>query len=149
MLLSTATEAEIRITVVHDSFVRTGHLTASVDCMVTDVIVKRAHNISVHCGLAFFPIYRNLCVTVAENNLGTNLSTSSCQRCFWSSLGYPRNQIVLKQCYLSRQQQPPCGETATPSRTQSTLICKFKVANLARFKLELWFLKCSSKDIAL
>ena len=26
MLLSTATEAEIRVTVVHDSFVRTGHL---------------------------------------------------------------------------------------------------------------------------
>ena len=76
MLLSTATEAEIRITVVHDSFVRTGHLTASVDCMFTDVIVKRAHNDSVPCGLAFFPIYRNLCVSVAENSLGTNLSTS-------------------------------------------------------------------------
>ena len=52
MLLSTATEAEIRITVVHD---RTGHLTASVDCMVTVVIVKRAHNHSVHCGLALLP----------------------------------------------------------------------------------------------
>ena len=65
MLLSTATEAGIRITVVHDSFVRTGHLTASVDCMVTVVIVKRAPNHSVHCGLAFFPMYRNLCVTVA------------------------------------------------------------------------------------
>ena len=76
MLLSTATEAEIRITVVHDSFVRTGHLTASVDCMVTVVIVKRAHDHSVHCGLAFFPMYRNLCVTVAEDSMGTNPSTS-------------------------------------------------------------------------
>ena len=76
MLLSTATEAEIRITVVHDSFVRTGHLTASVDCMVTVVIVKRAPNHSVHCGLAFFPMYRNLCVTVAEDSMGTNPSTS-------------------------------------------------------------------------
>ena len=61
---------------VHDSFVRTGHLTAFVDCMVTVVIVKRAHKHSVLCGLAFFPIYRNLCVTVAENSLSTNLSTS-------------------------------------------------------------------------
>ena len=76
MLLSTATEAGIRITVVHDSFVRTGHLTASVECMVTVVIVKRAHNHSVVCGLAFLSIYRNLCVTVVENSLGTNLSTS-------------------------------------------------------------------------
>ena len=76
MLLSTAAEAKIRITVVHDSFVRAGHLTASVDCMVTGVIVKRAHNHSVVCGLAFLSIYRNLCVTVVENSLGTNLSTS-------------------------------------------------------------------------
>ena len=76
MLLSTATAAEIRITVVHDSFIRTGHLTASVDCMFTVVIVKRAHNHSVHYGLAFSPIYRNLCVTVAENSLGKNLSSS-------------------------------------------------------------------------
>ena len=77
MLLSTAAEAKIRITVVHDSFVRAGHLTASVDCMVTGVIVKRAHNHSVVCGLAFLSIYRNLCVTVAVlSTLGTNLSTS-------------------------------------------------------------------------
>ena len=76
MLLSTATKAEIRITVVHDSFVRTGHLTSSVDCMVTGVIVIRADDHSVLCGLAFLSIYRNLCVTVAENSLGTNLSTS-------------------------------------------------------------------------
>ena len=53
MLLSTATEAETRITVVHDSFVRTGHLTASVGFMVTGVIVKRAKH-SVLCGLASF-----------------------------------------------------------------------------------------------
>ena len=44
---------------------------------------------------------------------------SSCQRCFWSSPCCHSNQILLKQCYLCRQQQPPCGETATPSRTQS------------------------------
>ena len=45
---------------------------------------------------------------------------SSCQLCFWSSLGLDSNQFPLKMCYLCRQQQPPCGETATPSRTQST-----------------------------
>ena len=75
MLLSTATKAEIRVTVVHDSFVRTGHLTSSVGSMVTGVIVKRADDHSVLCCLAFLSIYRNLCVTVAENSLGTNLST--------------------------------------------------------------------------
>ena len=76
ILLSTATEAEIRITVVHDSFVRTRHLTASVGCTVTMVVVKRANDHSVLCGLAFLSIYRNLCVTVAVSSLGTNLSTS-------------------------------------------------------------------------
>ena len=44
---------------------------------------------------------------------------SSCQLCFWSSLGLDSNQFPLKMCYLCRQQQPPCGETATPSRRQS------------------------------
>ena len=139
MLLSTAVEAKIRVTVVHDSFVRAGHLTSSVGSMVTGVIVKRAHNHSVVCGLAFLSIYRNLCVTVVENSRHKSEHKSSCQRGFWSSPYFPRNQIPLKQCYLCRQQQPPCGETATPSRTQSTLICKFKVANLTRFKLEMWF----------
>ena len=76
MLLSTATEAEISITVVHDSFVRTGHLTSPVSFFVTAVVVKWAHDHSVLCGLAFLPIYRNLCVTVAVSSLGTNLSTS-------------------------------------------------------------------------
>ena len=76
MLLSTATKAEIRVTVVHDSFIRTGHLTSSVGSMVTGVIVKRAHDHSVLCGLAFPSIYRNLCVTVAVSSRGTNLSTS-------------------------------------------------------------------------
>ena len=76
MLLSTATEPEIRVTVVHDSFVRTGHLTSSVGSMVTGVVVKWAHDHSVLCGLAFLSIYRNLCVTVAESSLGTNPSTS-------------------------------------------------------------------------
>ena len=56
MLLSTATEAEIRITVVHDSFIRTGHLTSSVGCMVTGVIVKRANDHSILCGLAFLAV---------------------------------------------------------------------------------------------
>ena len=56
MLLSTATEAEIRITVVHDSFVRTGHLTSSVGCVVTGVIVKRANDHSILCGLAFLAV---------------------------------------------------------------------------------------------
>ena len=76
MLLSTATEAEIRVTVVHDSFVRTGHLTARVGSLVTAVIVKGAHDHSILCGLALFAVDWNLCVTVAENSLGTNLSTS-------------------------------------------------------------------------
>ena len=75
MLLSTATEAEIRVTVVHDSFVRTGHLTSSIGCMVTMVVVKRANDHSVLCGLAFLAVDWNLCVTVAVNSLGTNLST--------------------------------------------------------------------------
>ena len=56
MLLSTATEAEITATVVHDSFVRTRHLTASVGCMVTRVVVKRANDHSVLCGLAFLAV---------------------------------------------------------------------------------------------
>ena len=56
MLLSTATEAEIRITVVHDSFVRTRHLTASVGCVVTMVVVKRANDHSILCGLAFLAV---------------------------------------------------------------------------------------------
>ena len=76
MLLSTATEAEIRASVVHDSFVRTGSLTSPIDCSVTAVVVKCAHDHSVVCGPAFLSIYRNLCVTVAEHSLDTNLSTS-------------------------------------------------------------------------
>ena len=76
MLLSTATEAEIRITVVHDSFVRTRHLTASFACVVTTVVVKRANDHSILSGLAFLAVDWNLCVTVAESSLGTNLSTS-------------------------------------------------------------------------
>ena len=56
VLLSTATEAEISVTVVHDSFVRTRHLTASVGCMVTRVVVKRANDHSVLCGLAFLAV---------------------------------------------------------------------------------------------
>ena len=75
MLLSTATEAEIGLTVVHDSFVRTRHLTASVVCMVTRVVVKRANDYSIFCGLAFLAVDWNLCVTVAVGCLGTNLNT--------------------------------------------------------------------------
>ena len=75
MLLSTATEAEIRITVVHDSFVRTRHLTSAVTTPVTAVVVKRANDHSVLCGLALLAVDWNLCVTVAESSLGTNLST--------------------------------------------------------------------------
>ena len=56
MLLSTATEAEISVTVVHDSFVRTGHLIAPVGSMVTAVIVKCAHDHSILCGLALFAV---------------------------------------------------------------------------------------------
>ena len=76
MLLSTATEAENTVIAVHDSFVRTGHFTASVGSMVTAVIVKCAHDHSILCGLALFAVDWNLCVTVAEKSLGTNLSTS-------------------------------------------------------------------------
>ena len=56
MLLSTATEAEIRITVVHDSFVRTRHLTSAVTTPVTAVVVKRANDHSVLCGLALLAV---------------------------------------------------------------------------------------------
>ena len=44
---------------------------------------------------------------------------SSPQRCSWSSPCLRSNQTLLKMCSLCRQQQPPCGETATPSRRQS------------------------------
>ena len=64
MLLSTEKEAEITITVGSWQFSQNG----------TGVIVKRAHNHSVLCSLAFFSIYRNLCGTVAGSSLGTNLS---------------------------------------------------------------------------
>ena len=74
--MSTATEAEIRATVVHDSFVRTGRLTSPVEIFVTTVLVKCTHDHSVLCGPAFLSIYRNLCVTVAESSLGANPSTS-------------------------------------------------------------------------
>ena len=56
MLLSTATEAEIRITVVHDSFVRTRHLTSAVATPGTAVVVKRANDHSVLCGLALLAV---------------------------------------------------------------------------------------------
>ena len=77
MLLSTATEAEIRVTVVHDSFVRTGHLSRPPACdVVTTVVVKRAHDHSILRGFALLPVNRKLCVTIAVNSLGTDLSTS-------------------------------------------------------------------------
>ena len=90
--------------------------------MVTGIIVKSAHDHSVLCGLAFLFIYRNFCVTVDWGKQSGHKSKhkSSCQRCFLPSPGCHSNQILLKQCYLCSQQQPPCGETATPSRTQST-----------------------------
>ena len=119
MLLSTATKTKI-VTVAYDSFVRTRHLTSSVGSMVTGIIIKSAHDHSVVCGLAFLSIDRNLCVAVAVSSLGTFEHKSSCQRCFLPSPSCHSNQILLKQCYLCRQQQPPCGETATPSRRQST-----------------------------
>ena len=76
ILLSTATEAEITVTFVPNSFVRTRRLTSSIGCIVTAVVVKPAHGHSVLRGLALLSIYRNLCVTVAESSLGTNPSTS-------------------------------------------------------------------------
>ena len=75
MLLSTATEAEIIMSVVHDSFVRTRRLTASVGWVVTMVVEKRANDHSVLCSLSFLAVDWNLCVTVAVSSLGTNLST--------------------------------------------------------------------------
>ena len=124
MLLSTATKAEIRVTVVHDSFVRTRHLTSSVDCMVTGVIVIRAHDHSRSfrslwpcLSLHIWKPLRHSCGKHSEHKFEHK---SSCQRCFLPSPGCHSNQFLLKQCYLCRQQQPPCGETATPSRTQST-----------------------------
>ena len=77
MLLSTATEAEIRFTVVHDSFVRTGHLISPRNIITaTTVVVKLAHDHSILCGFALLAVNRKLCVTVAVSSLGTNLSTS-------------------------------------------------------------------------
>ena len=62
----------------YDSFVRatSKHFTSSVCSMVTKIIVKSAHDLSILCGLAFLSIYRNLCVTVAVSSLGSNLSRS-------------------------------------------------------------------------
>ena len=74
MLLSAATVTVV--TTGSDRIVRTGHFTSSIGCLVTGVIVKRAHDHSVLCGLAFISIYSNFCVTVAVSSLGTNLSTS-------------------------------------------------------------------------
>ena len=34
-------------------------------------------------------------------------------------MAWDEASLVARLCYLCRQQQPPCGETATPSRTQS------------------------------
>ena len=120
MLLSTATETVVT-NVVYDRIVRAGHLTSAVATPVTAVVVKFAHDHSILCGLSFPPKDRNLCITVAVSSLGTNFEhNSSSQRCSWSSPCLRSNQILLKMCYLCRQQQPPCGETATPSRTQST-----------------------------
>ena len=76
MLLSTATEAEIIMSVVHDSFVRTRRLTASVGWVVTMVVEKRANDHSVLCSLSFLAVDWNLCVTVAVSSLGANLSTT-------------------------------------------------------------------------
>ena len=104
------------------SFVRvtSRHFTSSVGSMVTGIMVKSAHDHSVLCGFAFLSIYRNLSVTVVVRSLGANLSTSLLvSGVSWPSPGFHRNQFLLEQCYLCRQQQPPCGETATPSRTQS------------------------------
>ena len=77
MLLSTATEAEIRFTVVHDSFVRTGHLISPRNIITaTTVVVKLAHDHSILCGFALLAVNRKLGVTVAVSSLGANLSTT-------------------------------------------------------------------------
>ena len=65
-LLSAATETEVSVAVVHDSFVRNGRLISSVTpSSTTSVVVKCAHVLSILCGLSFCPVDRNLCVTVA------------------------------------------------------------------------------------
>ena len=95
ILLSTATEAEITVTFVPNSFVRTRRLTSSIGCIVTAVVVKPAHGHSVLCGLAFLSIYRNLCVTVAESSLGKNQA-----QVFLSA-------VFLVITWLSQEPDPP------------------------------------------
>ena len=65
MLLSAATETEISVAVVHYSFVRNRHFISSHVVSMTAIVVKRAHVLSILCGLALSSIDRNLCVTVA------------------------------------------------------------------------------------
>ena len=81
MLLSAATETEIRITVIHNGFVRTGHLTSTVSSMLTVVVVKSAHDLSILCSLSLISIDRDLSVTVAEDCLATDLSTGLLVSC--------------------------------------------------------------------
>lgn len=65
--LSAATETEVIATVIQDTFVRNGRLISSVTPRsLTAVVVKPAHVLSIVCGLSFFPVDRDLCVTVAE-----------------------------------------------------------------------------------
>ena len=68
MLLSAATKTEISVAVVHYGCVRNGRFISSVAGMVTAIVVKRAHVLSILCGLTLSSIDRNLCVTVAVVN---------------------------------------------------------------------------------
>ena len=61
--------------VIHDLFVRAGHFASPMNCMVTLVVVKCAHGLSILCSLALSSIDGNLRITAAERSCGTNLST--------------------------------------------------------------------------
>lgn len=71
-LLSTATEAVIP-GLAHDAFVRDGRLTSSVLCIITGVVVKRAHHLAILSGLSLSSVNRHLRIAIIVLGLGAKL----------------------------------------------------------------------------
>ena len=78
MLLSAATKAEIMITAqpIHNVFISDIHFTSTISTMTALVVVKGADFFPILSGLAVSSVNRNLCVTVTEISLATNLGAS-------------------------------------------------------------------------
>lgn len=71
-LLSTATEAVIP-GLAHDAFVRDGRLTSSVLCIITGVVVKRAHHLAILSGLSLSSVNWHLRIAIVVLGLGAKL----------------------------------------------------------------------------